>query len=249
METNNVTTILLLGFPGLHGFKIVFFFFFLMVYFTTICGNLLVITLVSYSKNLHRPMYFFLTQLTTLDIILTSDITPNMLHVVLNNGSYMSLFGCLTQFFFFGSSESIECLLLSVMSYDRYLAICHPLHYLLIMSPMRCLILTLLVWLFGLVTMAIQTINISQLQFPRMKSVIRQKAFATCSSHLTIVFLYFGTLNCTYLVPTNEKFNTVRKLFSLSYTVITPFINPVIYCLRNNDIKKAFMTSSTSASM
>ncbi|CAN2390771.1 Olfactory receptor [Pristimantis euphronides] len=244
-------------------------------------------------------MYFFLTQLTILDIVVTSDVVPNMLHMVLNNGSSMSLLECLIQFFLFSFSESSECLLLTVMSYDRYLAICRPLHYHSVMNPMLCLMFTLLVWLFSLVTMSVQTINLSQLHFPgsnimdhffcefdpiiqlstsstltietlkiyicvpvvlcpflmivvsygyivhamlRMQSIIRLKAFTTCSSHVTIVSIFFGTLICTYLVPTNEKFIAVRKLFSLSYTVMTPLINPIIYCLRNNDIKKALIT-------
>ncbi|XP_075707240.1 olfactory receptor 13A1-like [Rhinoderma darwinii] len=299
MEKNNVTTILLLGFPGLHCFRIVFFLFLLTIYLTTICGNLLVITLVSYSKNLHCPMYFFLTQLTTLDIMVTSDIVPNMLHMVLSNGSSMSLSDCLIQFFFFASSESSECLLLTVMSYDRYLAICHPLHYHSIMSRMLCFIFGVIAWLFSFVITSVQTTNLFHLEFPgsnvidhffceldpiiqlstsdtsyietlkiylclpvilcpflivvvsygyivhailRMQTITRHKAFTTCSSHLTVVSIFFGTLICIYLVPINGKSIGVRKLFSLTYTVVTPLINPIIYCLRNKDIKKAIMT-------
>ncbi|KAG9468158.1 olfactory receptor 1468-like [Eleutherodactylus coqui] len=299
MEDYNNTTILLLGFPGLCGFRIVIFLFLLMIYLTTICGNLLVIILVAYSRHLHSPMYFFMTQLTTLDILVTSDIVPNMLHMILNNGSSMLLSECLAQFFFFSFSESSECLLLTVMSYDRYLAICRPLHYHSLMSPMLCLISVAMTWLFSLVVMSVQTINISRLRFPmsnvidhffceldpiiqlstsstltietfkiyicvpavlfpllmivvsygsivravlKMKSILRHKAFTTCSSHLTIVFIFYGTLICIYLVPLHGKFIAVRKLLSLSYTVMTPLINPIIYCLRNNDIRKALMT-------
>ncbi|XP_073511064.1 olfactory receptor 6C3-like [Phyllobates terribilis] len=167
MENRNVTTITLLGFPGLHGFRIVFFLFILMIYITAISGNLLVIILVSKSKNLHTPMYFFLTQLTTLDIMVTSDVVPYMLHVVLNNGSSMVLSECLIQFFFFSSFESSQCLLLTVMSYDRYLAICYPLHYSSKMSPKLCSIFVVAAWLFGFIFMSFQTINLSRLQFPR----------------------------------------------------------------------------------
>ncbi|CAJ0917046.1 unnamed protein product [Ranitomeya imitator] len=167
MESRNVTTITLLGFPDLRGFRITFFLFVLMIYITTICGNLLVIIVVSNSKSLHCPMYFFLAQLTTLDIMVTSDVVPYMLHVVLHNGSSMLLSQCLMQFFFFCSFESSECLLLTVMSYDRYLAICHPLHYSSKMSPMLCSIFVVVAWLFSFIITSVQTINLSRLQFPR----------------------------------------------------------------------------------
>ncbi|XP_066445719.1 olfactory receptor 6B2-like [Eleutherodactylus coqui] len=165
MEKHNVTTILLLGFPGLFSFRILFFLFVFMTYLTTVCGNFLVIMLVSSSRNLHSPMYFFLTQLTTSDIITSSDIVPNMLHIVLSNGSFMSLPGCLTQLFFFGSSEASECLLLTVMSYDRYLAICHPLHYDSLMNLRLCLKYIFLSWFTGFTVTLVQTVNLSQLHF------------------------------------------------------------------------------------
>ncbi|CAJ0917043.1 unnamed protein product [Ranitomeya imitator] len=299
MESRNVTTITLLGFPDLRGFRITFFLFVLMIYITTICGNLLVIIVVSNSKSLHCPMYFFLAQLTTLDIMVTSDVVPYMLHVVLHNGSSMLLSQCLIQFFFFSSFESSECLLLTVMSYDRYLAICHPLHYSSKMSPMLCSIFVVVAWLSGFIITSVQTINLSRLQFPRsniidhffceldpiiqlstsntlyietvkiylcvpvillpflmivvsygyivhailrMQSAVGQKAFTTCGSHLMVVFIFFGSLICIYLVPINGNTINVRKLFSLFYTALTPLINPIIYCLRNADIKNAFMT-------
>ncbi|KAM4038722.1 olfactory receptor 1-like [Anomaloglossus baeobatrachus] len=270
-----------------------------MIYITTICGNLLVIILVIFTKNLHCPMYFFLTQLTTLDIMVTSDIVPYMLHMVLNNGSSLLLSECLMQFFFFSSFESSECLLLTVMSYDRYLAICHPLHYSSKMSPTLCSTLVIIAWLFGFIVISFQTINLSQLQFPRsniidhffcefdpiiqlstsstlyietvkiyicipvillpfliivvsygyivhailrMQSAVGQKAFKTCGSHLMVVFIFFGTLICIYLVSVNGNAVIARKLCSLFYTMGTPFINPIIYSLRNTDIKNAFMT-------
>ncbi|KAM4038721.1 olfactory receptor 8D1-like [Anomaloglossus baeobatrachus] len=269
-----------------------------MIYITTICGNLLVIILVIFTKNLHCPMYFFLTQLTALDILLTSDIVPYMLHGVLNNGSSLLLSECLIQFFFFGSFETSECLLLTVMSYDRYLAICHPLHYSSKMSPMLCSTFVVAAWLFGFIIISVQTINLSQLQFPksniidhffceldpimqlstsntlyietlkinlcvpvvllpfliivvsygyivhailRMQSAVGQKAFTTCGSHLMVVFVFFGTLIFIYLISVNGNAVIARKLCSLFYTMGTPLINPIIYSLRNTDIRKAFV--------
>ncbi|KAM4038720.1 olfactory receptor 11L1-like [Anomaloglossus baeobatrachus] len=167
MERNNVTSVFLLGFPGLHTFRIVLFLLLIIIYITTICGNLLVISLVSSIKSLHCPMYFFLTQLTTSDIILSSDIVPNMLFVVLNNGSSITLSACITQLFFFAYSEASECFLLTVMSYDRYTAICHPLHYESIMSSMVCLKLIISSWFLGFSAALTQSVNVSQLHFCR----------------------------------------------------------------------------------
>nr|KAG8540067.1 hypothetical protein GDO81_019894 [Engystomops pustulosus] len=298
MQKNNVTTFILLGFPDLHGYRTAFFIFLLMSYPITICGNLMVIVLVSCSKTLHSPMYFFLTQLTTSDILTSSSVVPNMLHMVLHNGSSMSFLGCMTQFFFFGSAECSQCFLLTVMSYDRYLAICHPLHYHSIMYPMLCLKYIFSSWLLGFTVTLIQTVNICQLYFCRSNvidhffcdfdpilklscsSVMRvkllsmllgvpfivfpfsvmvvsyayivhtilriqsitgrQKAFLKCGSHLAVVSIFYGTLFSIYLLP--EKGNSIsfRKSLSIIYTVVTPLVNPVIYCLRNRDINEAF---------
>ncbi|XP_073402883.1 olfactory receptor 6B2-like [Dendrobates tinctorius] len=242
-------------------------------------------------------MYFFLTQLTMLDILTTSDIVPGMLHVVLNNRTSVSLSGCITQLFFFGFSEASECLLLTVMSYDRYLAICHALHYHSIMNPLFCLKSILLCWFLGFTVTFVQTVNLSKLHFcwsniidhffcdfdPVLKlscsniskikvislfmgfSIIvcpffivvisyvfithaifriqsttgRQKAFSTCGSHLAVVSIFYGTLFTTYLFPEKGNSTVLRKVLSIVYTVVTPLVNPVIYCLRNKDIKKA----------
>ncbi|XP_069818837.1 olfactory receptor 1468-like [Dendropsophus ebraccatus] len=300
MGTNNITTVFLLGFPGLSNVRVFAFLLILTIYLTTICGNLLVLTLVSYSRNLHCPMYFFLTQLTISDMMTSSDIVPNMLPMVLSNGTSMSLVGCLTQFFFFSSSEASECLLLTVMSYDRYLAICHPLHYGSIMNPRLCLKFILISWTLGFSLTSLIMINLSQLQFCRsdvidhffcdfdpllrlscsiilqtklhllstilnfpiilcpflvvlisyayivhtilrMQSIShRHKAFSTCGAHLAVVSMFYGTLLSIYLSPENGKSIILRKVLSLAYTVLTPLTNPVIYCLRNKDLKEAF---------
>ncbi|XP_075715825.1 olfactory receptor 6F1-like [Rhinoderma darwinii] len=263
MDRTNVTSITLLGFPGLHSLRTLIFLLFLIIYIGTICGNLLVITLVSYSKNLHCPMYFFISQLTTSDIIVTSDIVPNMLHMILKDGITVSLPRCIAQLYFFGSCEGFECLLLTVMSYDRYLAICHPLHYGSIMNPWLCLKSIMTCWLSSFLVTLVQALNISQLHFlgskvidhffcdldpilhlstsdilgietlevylcipvvlcPFLIIIIsyayivstilnirsitgRQKAFTTCSSHLIVVSIFFGTLSCMYLIPMKAK--------------------------------------------
>ncbi|XP_073403045.1 olfactory receptor 6N1-like [Dendrobates tinctorius] len=268
-----------------------------MVYFMIICGNLLIVILVSTSKNLHTPMYFFISQLSISDILLTSDIVPNLLHILLDNGGIMTFDDCITQCYFFGALETFECFLLAVMSYDRYVAICNPLHYISVMTSGHCVILTLFCFLFGLSPIFIYTITIANLNFcgPNIidhlfcdfmplidlacsdtfrvhleifllgtpsvlipatiivlsytyivvavlripSSTGRQKAFSTCSSHLTVVSIFYGTLFSIYVVPSKGLTLTVSKILSLLYTVFTPLINPIIYSLRNEDIKKA----------
>ncbi|XP_073403046.1 olfactory receptor 1496-like [Dendrobates tinctorius] len=292
-----VTEFLLLGFQVSHSKRIFLFCLFLMVYLMIICGNLLIFILVSTSKNLHTPMYLFISQLSISDILLPTDIVPNLLHILLNNGGSVTFINCITQCYCFGVLETFECLLLAVMSYDRYVAICNPLHYISVMTSGHCVILTLFCFLFGLSLILIYTITIANLNFcganiidhlfcdfvplidlacsdtfiihleiyllgtPSVfipatiiimsytyivvavlripSSTGRQKAFSTCSSHLTVVSIFYGTLFSIYVVPSKGRTLTVSKILSLLYTVFTPLINPIIYSLRNEDIKKA----------
>ncbi|XP_077118566.1 olfactory receptor 11L1-like [Ranitomeya variabilis] len=292
-----VTELFILGFQGSQGFRISLFCLFLVVYCGTICGNLLIITLVSTSKNLHTPMYFFISQLSVSDILVITDIVPYLLHILLNNGGSISLIECITQFYFLGASESSECFLLGMMSYDRYVAICNPLRYSSIMTNRHCGILSITCWLFGFSLVLIHLIKTGTLNFcgsniidhlfcdivpllglscsdisiihleiyllsiliviiPSTINVIsyvyivlavlkipsstgRQKAFSTCSSHLTVVSIFYGTMLSTYIVPTKGRSQTMSKILSLLYTVFTPLVNPIIYSLRNRDIRKA----------
>ncbi|KAM3924520.1 olfactory receptor 11L1-like [Leptodactylus fuscus] len=294
-NSNTVTEILLLGFQNLQSFNIYFFLILLLIYCLTICGNLLIILVVSYSRSLHSPMYFFLTQLSLSDILLSTTIVPNMLLVVLYDGSSVSFIGCLIQFYFFTASESLECLLLTVMSYDRYQAICHPLHYSSVMDLTFCIKSVLLCWGMILAVIVIVSVNMSYLRFCGLNTIDhyfcdfdpllelscsdtffiklvdiilaipvvvspciiivvsyvyiiltilkipsvtgRQKTFSTCSSHLAVVSLYYGSLLTIYLFPNSGN---VKKVLSMFYTVVTPLLNPIIYSLSNRDIRKAF---------
>ncbi|KAM9313350.1 olfactory receptor 11L1-like [Gastrophryne carolinensis] len=260
-------------------------------------GNVLIITLVAKNKHLHSPMYFFLTQLSLSDILLTTDVVPNTLVGILNNGCIMSLAKCILQFYVFGASESLECYILTVMAYDRYLAICNPLRYSSIMSYSLYLKLILFSWLLGFSFVLITTSTITTLDFcglnvidhffcdlapilelscsetyvvhleavllsvvvmvlPLMititsygcivqailkisTSIGRWKAFSTCSSHLTVVCMFYGTLIGIYMLPTKGLSADITKAISLLYTVVTPVLNPIIYSLRNKDIKRA----------
>ncbi|XP_063785606.1 olfactory receptor 5P52-like [Pseudophryne corroboree] len=293
-----ITDIFLLGIPSFQQYKILSFSLFIVVYWVTICGNLLIISLVVNSKNLHSPMYFFLTQLSMCDIFSATDIVPNMLYVILNDGGLISLKGCITQYLIFCSSGSSESFLLAVMSYDRYLAICNPLRYSAIMNHIFCLKLVIMCWVISYLVLLNQAIPVLKLWFcgphvidhffcdfyPLLKlscsdtyvvefecnllsipliifpffiiivSYIyiaftilripsltgRHKAFSTCSSHLLVVFIFYGALTSIYSVPKKANSQRLSKLLSLLYTVVTPLINPIIYSFRNKDIHKAF---------
>ncbi|CAI9577810.1 unnamed protein product [Staurois parvus] len=282
----------------------------LLIYIVTICGNLLIIVLVFCSKILQSPMYVFLSQLSITDIMLTTDISPNMLSIVLHEQTTISFSGCITQFYFSALSLVLECFLLTVMSYDRYLAICTPLHYLAICSPLHyvsimnhglCIKLILVSWLLSCSVALILTLDLSQLRFcgpntidgffcdfnplmalscsdvsvvqlagtllsipviilPFLVIVIsyifivltiskissfsgRWKSFSTCSSHLTVVSMYYGTLIIMYVLPNEEHSQMITKTLALLYTVLIPCLNPFIYSLRNKDIKAAFRRS------
>ncbi|XP_075715842.1 olfactory receptor 10C1-like [Rhinoderma darwinii] len=296
--TNNITSIILLGFPNLQNFTFLLFSLLVIIYGGTIFGNLLIMSLYLLSSNLQSPMYFFITQLSVCDILVTTNIVPILLHTVLYGGSTMTLIGCIIQFFVFGTSEASECLLLSVMSYDRYLAICNPLRYNSIMNHTFCVTSVNMTWLVGFIVMLFDTISIYNLHFcgPHVidhfycdfepilqlscsdtsifhKEVLilgslvimvpfiiiglsyvyivitilkipsntgRHKAFSTCSSHLIVVSLFYGTLIIVYMFPPRGQSLILSKILSLMYTVVTPLLNPIIYTLRNKDFKEAF---------
>ncbi|XP_069618333.1 olfactory receptor 11A1-like [Ranitomeya imitator] len=301
MEKDNMTVVtefVLTGFNVSQNSRFLMFFVFILIYGFTIFFNLLIITLVSSSKNLHTPMYFFISQLSISDILLTSDIVPKMLQIMLLSRVTITFTDCMTQMYVFGVSETFECFLLTVMSYDRYVAICVPLRYTIIMTSTYCVALAIVSWLFTFAIMVVIITTILLLNFcgpniidhffcdflPIMErscsdtsivqlevyflsvpiifipliviifsyariivitlripsSTGRQKSFSTCSSHLTVVSIFYWTLFGVYIFPTKGKSLIISKILSLLYTVFTPLINPIIYCLKNNDIKKAF---------
>ncbi|KAG9471045.1 olfactory receptor 10C1-like [Eleutherodactylus coqui] len=294
---NNITSIILLGFPNLQNFTFLFFCLLIIIYCGTILGNLLIMVLYLMSKALQSPMYFFITQLSVCDILVTTDTVPTLLHTVLYGRCTVTLLGCIIQFSVFVTSESSECLLLSVMCYDRYLAICNPLRYHSIMNHMFCISSVIMIWSVGFIVTLINSICIYSFYFcgphiidhfycdyepilqlscsdtstiqklhvimgsivvmvpliPIVMSYVyiaiailkipsitgRHKAFSTCSSHLIVVSLFYGTLMIVYMFPRKGHSAILSKVLSLMYTVLTPLLNPIIYTLRNKDIKEA----------
>uniref|UniRef100_A0A452S7T1 Olfactory receptor n=1 Tax=Ursus americanus TaxID=9643 RepID=A0A452S7T1_URSAM len=277
-----VTEFILLGFTNNPEMQVPLFILFLVIYTVTLLGNFLIITVTSVDPALQTPVYFFLRNLSLLEVCFTLVMVPKMLVDLVSPRKTISFVGCGIQmyfFFFFGSSE---CFLLSMMAYDRFVAIGNPLRYSVVMNRSLCLWMAVGSWMSGVPVSMLQTAWLMALpfllklvtqdttmyemqalastllfiMFPfslilvsytriiitilRMSSASgRQKAFSTCSSHLIVVSLFYGTASLTYLRPKSNQSPESKKLVSLSYTVITPMLNPIIYSLRNNEVKGA----------
>ncbi|XP_069817772.1 olfactory receptor 5G25-like [Dendropsophus ebraccatus] len=297
MNQTVITEIFLVGFQNLQNFRIFITFMCLVTYVATITSNLIIISLVSTNHHLRTPMFFYLGHLSFSDMLLISNIVPFLVHIILFSGGVVSLKGCITQFFFYGVSATTECLLLTAMSYDRYLAICSPLHYSTIMSPTLCIYIVVFCWSLGFLITLVPILLMQTLWFcgpnvidhffcdfgpllelscsdvsivkyevlllsglltiiPFVFIVVtygyifitimkitsatgRKKTFSTCSSHLAVVGTYYGALFAIYVVPRRGYSLNINKVMSLMYSVVTPLFNPMIYGLRNKEIKEA----------
>ncbi|XP_001374775.2 olfactory receptor 2G3-like [Monodelphis domestica] len=298
MERNNKSSpmgFILLGFSDQPQMERVLLFIIAIFYVLTLMGNTTIILVSFLDPKLHSPMYFFLSNLSFLDICFTTSIIPQMLWNLSGTDKTITYIGCIIQLYIFLGVGSTECILLTVMAYDRYIAICRPLHYNVIMHP-RCLKqLAAVIWVSGFVGPLIQSILTFQLplcshhrvehfmcEAPalikiaavdttfietelsiasilyvviplvlilvsygciarttlRMNSAEgRWKLFGTCGSHLMVVALYFGPIIAVYIQPKNEYTQKRTKFLALFYTVVTPTLNPMIYTLRNKDVK------------
>ncbi|XP_073532238.1 olfactory receptor 11A1-like [Phyllobates terribilis] len=165
MLSGNVTEFFLNGFKNLHNIQIFIFCLCLIIYIFTLFGNLLIILLVAANARLHSPMYFFLSNLSLSEVVFTTNIVPNMLHKLLSEDNSISLPECLTQYYFFSTTATTECLLLAIMSYDRYLAICRPLHYSSLMNFQLCSWTAMWAWLTGLLISMITLILLCKSNF------------------------------------------------------------------------------------
>ncbi|XP_045679317.1 olfactory receptor 11H7 [Phyllostomus hastatus] len=294
---STVTQFVLLGFPGPWKMQIILFSMILFIYILTLTGNMTIICAVKWDSRLHTPMYMLLANFSFLEIWYVTCTVPNMLVNFFSKTKTISFSGCFIQFYFFFSLGTTECFFLCVMAYDRYLAICHPLHYSSIMTGQLCAILVSLCWLIGFLGHSIPIFFISQLPFcgpniidhflcdvdPLMalscapapiighifhsvSSIIiiltmlyilgsyilvlravlqipssagQQKAFSTCGSHLVVVSLFYGTIMVMYVSPTSGNSAAMHKIITLIYSIVTPVLNPLIYSLRNRDMKFA----------
>ncbi|KFQ25662.1 Olfactory receptor 1020, partial [Merops nubicus] len=292
-----VTEFILLGFGNGPELDYFLFLMFLSIYILTISGNIFILVLMVFSRHLHTPMYFFLGNLACLEICYSSNILPRMLFNYLGGDRSISVNGCFTQYYFFGCLAAAECYLLAVMSYDRYLAVCKPLHYPIRMTNKLCFQLGAASWISGFLSNSILTFLISNLDFcrpnkidhffcdsfPMLKlscsnthvtglvtsvvagvcslppflltfssylyiiitlmkipsAVRRKKAFSTCSSHLIVVILFYWSILTVYVLPHRDIKMSPNKVFSVFYTILTPLVNPLIYSLRNKEVKEA----------
>ncbi|KAG8431604.1 hypothetical protein GDO86_017972 [Hymenochirus boettgeri] len=287
---------LLMGFHDLPNSKIPLLILFLLIYIVILCGNIIIIFMVTFNENLQIPMFYFLKHLGVTDLVFTTNVIPMMLHIILNEGITVSLAQCTCQYYVSILSGCMQCFLLAVMSYDRYLAVCHPLHYISIMSPNVCHQIVIGCWLLDFILITSEIVLFGKLQFCGLNSIDhffcdfgplvelstsdtsvlmlldfaismavisipfafiigtyicifiailrirtrdgRQKTFSTCSSHLTVVCTYYGTLMAVYMGPSGGNSLNINKFLSLLYIVITPVMNPIIYSLRNKEIRE-----------
>ncbi|EFB15378.1 hypothetical protein PANDA_007486, partial [Ailuropoda melanoleuca] len=300
MELVNRTEIsefFLKGFSGHPALEHLLFPLCSTMYLVTLLGNTAIVAVSILDVRLHTPMYFFLGNLSILDICYTSTFVPLMLVHLLSAQKTISFIGCAIQMCLSLATGSTECLLLAIMAYDRYLAICRPLRYPVLMSPRLCLLLVATAWVLCLVKSVTETVIAMRLPFCghhvvshftceilavlklacsdtsvseafllvgailllpiplaficlsytlilatvlRVPSAAgRRKAFSTCSAHLAVVMLFYGTVIFMYMKPKSKETRISDEAFTVLYAVVTPMLNPVIYSLRNKEVKEA----------
>ncbi|XP_059570062.1 olfactory receptor 2G6-like [Alligator mississippiensis] len=225
-----VDEFILLGVSAQPWLELLLFVFILICYILTLLGNVTIIVISQLDPRLHTPMYFFLSNLSFLDLCYTTCLSPLLLVTLLSARKSISWAGCMVQLFIALALGTSECMLLAVMAYDRYAAVCHPLRYMTIMSRPLCLLMALGSWLSGLAISLAQTMMTMQLP------LCGQNHIDHFSSHLAVVSLFFGTAIYVYLQPQSRS---KVKIISLFYTLVTPMLNPLIYTLRNKEVHRA----------
>ncbi|XP_075398945.1 olfactory receptor 14C36-like [Tenrec ecaudatus] len=296
-NSTTVTEFLLTGFSDVWEFRVLHTMLFLLVYLATLTGNLLIVTVIIVDQRLHTPMYFFILNLSVLDMCYISVTVPKACVIFLLNNRVISMVGCAAQIFLVVLCACTELLLLTIMARDRYVAICQPLHYHVIMTPRVCVQMTLASVLSGLVYAGVHTGNTFHLSFchsnvvhqffcdiPSLlklscsniltnqisifvsativaggcfsfitKSYIHifstvlkfptraehRKAFSTCIPHILIVIVFISSGAAVNLKPTSNSPLIQDMVISVFYSVVPPFLNPVIYTLRNKQIKES----------
>nr|XP_056722772.1 olfactory receptor 226-like [Euleptes europaea] len=300
MERQNqsrVREFILLGFPTSVEFQILLFVVFLIVYFLVLTENIIIMVTIWMNVNLHKPMYLFLCNLSFLEIWYITVTMPKTMANFLLKNKHISFVGCMMQLYFFLALGCTECVLLAVMAYDRYVAICFPLRYPVIMRHTLCVQLAAASWMSGFFISMWKVLLISQLSYcgpnvinhffcdvspllnlsctdnslseltdfilalfilltPLCVTILsyiyiistilripsakgRQKAFSTCASHLTVVVIFYAASIFIYARPKAISSLNSSKLVSILYAVVVPLCNPIIYCLRNQEVKEA----------
>ncbi|XP_060051722.1 olfactory receptor 2A12-like [Erinaceus europaeus] len=292
------TEVILVGFQLSEEMELFLFFIFSLLYISNLLANGTILGLIWLDPRLHTPMYFFLAHLAVIDISYASSNLPKLLENLVKHKKTISLASCAMQMLLYLTFASTECLILVVMSYDRYVAICHPLHYTVIMNWRVCTVLAITSWLCGFSVALSNLLLYLRLPFcgplevnnflceilavlkvscgdTRLNKMVvfaggtfvlvgplslmlvsymriiwailkipsgegRRKAFSTCSSHLCVVGFYFGIAMMVYLVPDDGHQDEQKKILSLFYTIFSPLLNPLIYSLRNAQVKAAF---------
>ncbi|XP_019489168.1 PREDICTED: olfactory receptor 2W3-like [Hipposideros armiger] len=288
---------ILLGFSNHPHLERILFVVIFIAYLLTLVGNITIILVCRLDPHLHSPMYFFLTHLSILDLSFTTSSIPQLLYNLSGRDKTISYTGCAIQLFLFLALGGVECLLLAIMAYDRFVAVCKPLHYMVVMNPRLCVVLVSVAWGCGVAnSLAMSPVT---LHLPRcgrrsvdhflcempalirmacvdtaavegtvfvlavgivllplafilvsygyiIKAVLqiqpaagRQKASSTCSSHLTVVSLFYGNIIYMYMQPGNSSSQDQGKFLTLFYNIVTPLLNPLIYTLRNKDVKES----------
>ncbi|XP_007533812.1 olfactory receptor 2W3-like [Erinaceus europaeus] len=300
MDGTNESTqghFILLGFSDRPQLERILFVVILVAYLLTLVGNTTIILVSRLDSHLHTPMYFFLTHLSFLDLCFTTTSIPQLLYNLHGPDKTISYTGCAIQLCMFLGLGTVECVLLAVMAYDRFVAVCKPLHYMVIMNPRICMGLLLLTWVVGvanslimpivsmhlprcghnrvnhflcevpaliriacintaavegfvlvlaviIVLIPLTFILISYICIVRAVLQVRsgsglQKVFNTCGSHLTVVSLFYGNIIYMYMQPGNSSSQDQGKFLTLFYSIVTPLLNPLIYTLRNKEVKGA----------
>ncbi|XP_036913190.1 olfactory receptor 4F15 [Sturnira hondurensis] len=296
MNYSTVSEFVFLGLTNSWGVQLLLFVFSVLFYFTSIMGNLVIMFTVTLDTHLHSPMYFLLANLSVIDMIFCSVTAPKMICDIFKKHKAISFCGCITQIFFSHAAGGTEMVLLIAMAFDRYVAICKPLHYLTIMSPRLCLYFLVSSWVVGFIHSLFQLVFVVNLPFcgpnildsfycdlPRLlrlactntqalQSMVSVnsglisvgsfvllvisyifilvtvwkrspggsfKALSTLSSHITVVVLFFGPLMFFYTWPSPTSH--LDKYLAIFDVFITPFLNPLVYTFRNEEVKVAIM--------
>ncbi|KAM7340980.1 hypothetical protein ACRRTK_001595 [Alexandromys fortis] len=297
-NSTEITEFILLGLTDRPEIQPLLFVLFLLVYLVTVLGNMGLVALISLDSRLHTPMYFFLSNLAFVDLCYSTNVTPKMLVNFLSEKKTISYAACLVQCYFFIAMVITEYYMLAVMAYDRYMAICNPLLYSSKMSKGVCVRLIASPYIYGFLSGLMETMWTYRLTFCgsniinhfycadpplirlscsdtfiketsmfvvagfnlsnslliilisylfiliailRMHSAEgRRKAISTCGSHLVAVTVFYGTLFCMYVRPPTDKSVEQSKIIAVFYTFVSPMLNPIIYSLRNKDVKHAF---------